>query len=162
MYIEDRLFSETSNEILYSIKMTEDEYDLFSEFTERLYFQSAATGEYYTGKELLERAKEIQGEYFNGGRKYENGDPILKKASNKKAIRRAYIDRNLGVGSTAGPGANSMKGINYLTKNGLLNKIPYRDGSGYCYEGATNTEVNMRRAGKKLKGKFTRLLKRIR
>ena len=32
MYIEDRLFSETSDEVLYSVAMTEDEYDLFSEF----------------------------------------------------------------------------------------------------------------------------------
>ena len=32
MYIEDRLFSETSDEVLYSVTMTEDEYDLFSEF----------------------------------------------------------------------------------------------------------------------------------
>lgn len=32
MYIEDRLFSETSEEVLYSVTMTEEEYDLFSEF----------------------------------------------------------------------------------------------------------------------------------
>jgi len=32
MYIEDRLFSETSDEVLYSVTMTEEEYDLFSEF----------------------------------------------------------------------------------------------------------------------------------
>ena len=37
MYIEDRLFSETSDEVLYSITMTEDEYDLFSEFQENLF-----------------------------------------------------------------------------------------------------------------------------
>ena len=34
MYIEDRLFSETSDEVFYSVTMTEDEYDLFSEFLE--------------------------------------------------------------------------------------------------------------------------------
>ena len=32
MYIEDRLFSETSEEVLYSVTMTENEYALFSEF----------------------------------------------------------------------------------------------------------------------------------
>ena len=32
MYIEDRLFSETSDEVLYSVTMTEDEYALYSEF----------------------------------------------------------------------------------------------------------------------------------
>ena len=32
MYIEDRLFSETSDEVLYSILMDEDEYSLYSEF----------------------------------------------------------------------------------------------------------------------------------
>jgi hypothetical protein len=30
MYIEDRLFSETSDEVLYSVTMTKEEYDLFS------------------------------------------------------------------------------------------------------------------------------------
>ena len=37
MYISDRLFSEYSGETLYSVSMTEDEYDLYSDFKERLY-----------------------------------------------------------------------------------------------------------------------------
>lgn len=44
MYIEDRLFSETSDEVLYSVTMTEEEYSLYSEFLEvykqRLYSKS--------------------------------------------------------------------------------------------------------------------------
>ena len=32
MYIEDRLFSENSEEILYSVTLDEEEYYLFSEF----------------------------------------------------------------------------------------------------------------------------------
>ena len=38
MYIEDRLFSETSDEVLYSVTMTEDEYALYSEFLEEREF----------------------------------------------------------------------------------------------------------------------------
>ena len=41
MYISDRLFSEYSGETLYSVNMTEDEYDLYSEFTERMYGEKA-------------------------------------------------------------------------------------------------------------------------
>ena len=160
MYIEDRLFSETSNEILYSIKMTEDEYDLFSEFTERLYFQSAATGEYYTSKELLEKAKEIQGEYKNGSRKYNNGDTINRDIPNREAIRKAYIDQNLGVG-TPGSKVSVNKGLKYLTEKGLYNRIPNRVGTGHSYQEASDAEIKLRRAWGKSRRKLTRLLKRV-
>jgi hypothetical protein len=40
MYIEDRLFSETSDEVLYSVAMTEEEYDLYSDFLEQREFAS--------------------------------------------------------------------------------------------------------------------------
>ena len=36
MYIEDRLFSENTEEILYSVLMDEEEYALFSEFQKSL------------------------------------------------------------------------------------------------------------------------------
>lgn len=37
MYISDRLFSEYSGEILYSVSMTEEEYNLYSNFREKSY-----------------------------------------------------------------------------------------------------------------------------
>ena len=41
MYIEDRLFSETSSEVLYSVTMTEEEYSLYSEFIEKTFNSKA-------------------------------------------------------------------------------------------------------------------------
>ena len=37
MYIDDRLFSENTEEVFYSVSMTEEEYELFSEFQETLF-----------------------------------------------------------------------------------------------------------------------------
>jgi hypothetical protein len=37
MYIDDRLFSENTEEVFYSVSMTEEEYELFSEFQETVF-----------------------------------------------------------------------------------------------------------------------------
>jgi hypothetical protein len=61
MYIEDRLFSETSDEILYSVTMTEEEYDLYSEFLEEKAFNRAAyKGLTLAQKEALKSSRRLQ------------------------------------------------------------------------------------------------------
>ena len=61
MYIEDRLFSENTEEVLYSVTMTEDEYDLFSEFLEEREFgrvqEFKAAKKAFQSKARLEMAK---------------------------------------------------------------------------------------------------------
>ena len=59
MYIEDRLFSETSDEVFYSVTMTEDEYDLFSSFIK-------ASSKF---KKAIEKAPRVNAGVFNRGDK---------------------------------------------------------------------------------------------
>ena len=67
MYIEDRLFSETTEETLYSVLMDEDEYALYSEFQK----------EFGLKQKILEAAKEA-------------GDKLVKKlpkVGKKKSVK---------------------------------------------------------------------------
>jgi len=50
MYVEDRLFSENTEELLYSVLMNEEEYGLFSEFQKEFGFSGI-------GKRVLKKAK---------------------------------------------------------------------------------------------------------
>jgi len=63
MYIEDRLFSETSDEVFYSVTMTEEEYNLFSEFQKE--FASVRLMK-KQGKKLFDAA--IQGDRKSAGK----------------------------------------------------------------------------------------------
>jgi hypothetical protein len=95
MYIEDRLFSETSDEVLYSVTMTEEEYDLFSEF-QRLY---SKTGEIQDlGVKLWRKAKG-SGNNFRGAYKVPSDVPGLSRSKKyvsqlPKDIRKRMIKGN--------------------------------------------------------------------
>ena len=152
MYIEDRLFSETSGEVkYYSVTMTEEEYALYSEFLEeRIYFQSAGTGEYYTGKELLEEAQKVRADNINGNLKYTSGKPVGKRLSREKSIREAYINKNAGFdkGYKSIEAAKKArdKGFKYLTKKGLVKNVKPTGG----YTIPSSTEIKVKRALGKL------------
>ena len=157
MYIEDRLFSENNpEEVLYSVTMTEEEHDLFSEFLEeRIYFQSAGTGEYYTGKELLEEAQKVRAERINGTLKYTSGKPVGRRLSREKSIREAYINKNAGFDKDRYKSIEELektrdKGFKYLTKKGLVKNVKPTG----AYTIPSSTEIKVKRALGKLAKKF--------
>ena len=89
---------------------------------DKVFFQSAATGEYYTGDELLKKARDIRAEHRNGTVKWANsGKPSTRELSRDASIRDAYISKNTENGS--------LKGAAYLQKKGLIESFkPSKDG----------------------------------
>ena len=89
---------------------------------DKVFFQSAATGEYYTGDELLKKAREIRAEHRNGTVKWANsGKPSTRELSRDASIRYAYVKKNTENGS--------LKGAAYLQKKGLIESFkPSKDG----------------------------------
>jgi hypothetical protein len=67
MYIDDRLFSENTEEVLYSVLMDEEEYDLFSEFQKEFGAESKALAIFapgaYEAKEAAKYAYDDPKEY---------------------------------------------------------------------------------------------------
>ena len=74
MYIEDRLFSENTEETLYSVVMDEDEYALYSEFQKEFGISELAKKgiEYLKKSGIKETAKKIYGAAKRAARDYYN------------------------------------------------------------------------------------------
>ena len=79
---------------------------------QKLFFQSAWTGEYFTGEDLQKEAEKIRADWRNGNIKYaNNGKPATKKISRANSLREAYIDKNI-----RGPVESYISPEKYLEK----------------------------------------------
>lgn len=62
---------------------------------QKLFFQSALTGEYFTGEDLQKEAEKIRAKWRNGTIKYaDSGKPATKKISRANSLRVAYVNKN--------------------------------------------------------------------
>ena len=133
---------------------------------QKLFFQSALTGEYFTGKDLQKEAEIIRTMGRNGTIK--NGHskkPITEKISRANSLRRAYIDKNLyrpRIGDSSifrvHPEETLEKRKNALSKlekKGLIkvNDKPIVLGGYYSYE-IKNAPSKLMRKLSKLSKKF--------
>lgn len=129
MYIEDKLFSETSGERYYSVAMTEEEYDLFSEFQKRF----SKFGEevkalrkfkklYKTGKEL-EKAKDWAEKAREAGLKKELIAETVGKTMEENLAAGRKIGKSLKSGASDINTHISKKGIIRQHQKKGLNKV---------------------------------------
>lgn len=126
MYIEDRLFSETSGEVkYYSVAMTEEEYELYSEFLEEREYASVRGMKKASNKiidamvnkdkKALGKATAVinrQGLNVNSLKKLNNPnyDKVLKSGFNKIQKKTgAEFDKNLAISKTKELGATMAK-----------------------------------------------------
>ena len=127
----------------YSVLLTEEEYRLFCNLEEKLFFQNATTGEYYTGEDLKRRANEIKADWSNGSVNIVDGktgkkiNGFSKKISDTRALREAYIDMN--SNNIKAPGPELAKKLNRetlpkLQRMGLIKNLKVDpDGLGASY-----------------------------
>ena len=132
---------------------------------QKLFFQSALTGEYFTGEDLQKEAKNVRAKWRNGTIKYaDSGKPATKKISRANSLRVAYIDKNLyrPIGDSrifrVHPEETLEKRKNALSKlekNGLIkvNDKPIVLGGYYSYE-IKNAPSKLMRKLSKLSKKF--------
>ena len=151
MYIEDKLFSETSGERYYSVTMTEEEYSLYSEFLEKT-FNSKAQKVLRAKKDLEIGMKAIKDntnfgftndQLRSAGRKLQQGrarhhDPklnhtwdvgVLKKNQSTKELVNEGINekaRNQ-IGSASRKSIFGGKRQSYGKNNGPLTKSTQKD-----------------------------------
>ena len=126
MYIEDRLFSETSGEVkYYSVAMTEEEYELYSEFLEEREYASVRGMKKASNKMMdamlnkdkkaLGKATAIinrQGLNVNSLEKINNPnyDKVLKSGFNRLQKKTgAEFDKNLFISKAKKMGATVAK-----------------------------------------------------
>ena len=121
MYIEDRLFSENTEETLYSILLDEDEYTLYSEFCSL--FSKDEDG---INKEDLAKAAAIAagatGVGAGVGKALQHqGKKKLKGLIGKRALQGASIGSATGSGILGGTTARDVKNINEAVENAVSN-----------------------------------------
>jgi hypothetical protein len=123
MYIEDRLFSENTEEVLYSVTMTEDEYDLFSEFLEEREFgrvqEFKAAKKAFQSKARLEMAKKELKEMGSKPGDF-SWNAVVNNPNNPNGARRLTARSNMWNGTYAEDKGLSKAGeLNLrLTKKG--------------------------------------------
>ena len=136
---------------------------------QKLFFQSALSGEYFTGEDLQKEAENVRADLRNGSIKYaDSGKPATEKISRANSLRRAYINKNIYGPRVEGksnafraiPGETLEKTKNALSKlkkKGLINyDKPYMRPDGYV-----QTSYEVKSAPSKLMRKLSKLSKKF-
>jgi len=135
---------------------------------QKIFFQSKATGEYFTGSELKDYANKLKAEGRNGSLKIYNSrgrrlNGATYKFSNPEALREAYTKKQLAYDDL--PRDLKLNQLNkdaktfeYLEKNGLVTDIKrYDDGVVRSFRTVKPKSPLMKRLSK-LTAKGKRLL----
>ena len=128
---------------------------------QKLFFQSALTGEYFTGNDLQKEAEKIRADWRNGNIKYaNNGKPATKKISRANSLRGAYVNKNI-HGQLKGPNEKNFEKIknaySKLEKNGL---IKVYDKPHFTPDGV-KVSYGIKKAPSKLMRKLSKLSKKF-
>ena len=128
---------------------------------QKLFFQSALTGEYFTGKDLQKEAEKVRADWRNGNIKYaNNGKPATKKISRANSLREAYVNKNM-YGRLKGPNEKNFEKIknaySKLEKKGLIKVYdkPHITPDGF------KASYGIKKAPSKLMRKLSKLSKKF-
>ena len=132
---------------------------------QKLFFQSAMTGEYFTGEDLQKEAKNVRAKWRNGTIKYaDSGKPATEKISRANSLREAYVNKNLyesGLQGYVNPEKNLEKiknAYSKLEKKGLIkvyNKPQIKS------DGVFQASYGIKKAPSKLMRKLSKLSKKF-
>ena len=88
MYIEDRLFSENTEETLYSVLMDEDEYALYSEFQKEFAVSKISSAFRHLKRNASRAGTQIKAGFKMGARKDLNPKEVHEIALNQRLATR--------------------------------------------------------------------------
>ena len=127
---------------------------------QKLFFQSAMTGEYFTGEDLQKEAQNVKANWRNGTIKYDDGKPVTRKISRADSLREAYVNKNLGETFKLSP-ENLEKSKNAYSKLEKKGLIKVYDKPQINSDGVYRASYGIKKAPSKLMRNLSKLAKKF-